>query len=365
MKKLFEEDDDELQGIDKAGILVKVVPFVLIIIILAITLVVGKLKKEDSPEDLQQSIMDYADENRNGAGPDIAVNAGASNAHTPSPQEPEKENEEEGQPAGEAKTSPREETAQAAKQEENAASASPTPYKEAMKPGKTDFGKVEFHQEEQLKDMMAYWADNNMKAINDLVYLNHYIAMSWSLRGTSNFYYYGDVNANGQPHGKGVAVYADNQYYYGDWADGVRSGNGTWIHFHIHFTPNENDLYTCHQYSGSWAGDLPEGEGSEHYDFDMSLVKGNDGYTANLIGSYAAGLVNGDFYLTNIYADGTSKEWEAKADHGSWIYRNDNKDKKGNRTVHVEIGNDDNYIWMNPKDNVNIGVPCLLSKNKN
>lgn len=90
MKKLFEEDDDELQGIDKAGILVKVIPFVLIIIILAITLVVGKLKKEDSPEDLQQSIMDYADENRNGAGPDITVNAGASNDHTPAPQEPER-----------------------------------------------------------------------------------------------------------------------------------------------------------------------------------------------------------------------------------------------------------------------------------
>ncbi len=364
MKRLFEEDDDDMQGFDKAGILVKVIPFVLIIIVLAITLVVGKLKKENTPEDLQQSIMDYADENRGENRPDIE--AGSSNVSTSSPQDTEKDDSKKDPSTGENETKTEEGATESAEQQENTPpSTSPSPYKEAMKPGKTDYSKVEFHQDKQLQDMMAYWADNNMKAINDLVYLNHYLAMSWSLRGTSNFYYYGDVNANGQPHGKGVAVYADNQYYYGDWADGVRSGNGTWMHFHVHISPNENDLYTCHQYSGSWAGDLPEGEGSEHYDFDMSLVKGNDGYTSNLIGSYAAGLINGDFYLTNIYADGSSKEWDAQADHGSWVYQNENKDKKGNRTVHVEIGNDDNYIWMNPKNNVNIGVPCLLSKNKN
>lgn len=347
MKKLFDEDDNEFPGMEKAKILVTVIPFVLIILILAVTLIVNGVKKgENKNDDLQQSIMDYADENKEAQAAASALPANSSSAVS------EKDENQENVSSQENESNQKEESIQAA-----------TPYKEVMEAGRTDYSKVEFHKEEQLRDMMAYWADNNQKAINDLVYLDHYIAMSWSLKGTDDFYYYGDTDANGNPSGKGIAVYADNQYYYGDWAGGVRSGTGTWIHYHIHFTTNSDDLYTYHHYTGSWANDLPDGEGSEHYDYDMSLLKGNDGYLTNLIGSYSEGLVNGDFYLINIYADQSTKEWNARADHGSWIYQNENKDKKGNRTVYVEIGNPDNYVWMHPGNNVNIGVPCLISKN--
>ena len=242
---------------------------------------------------------------------------------------------------------------------------SPTPYKEIMEAGKTDYSKVKFNKDVQLQEMMAYWEDNNQQALDDLAKLDRYIAMSWQLKGTTDFYYCGDVNGNGQPEGKGIAVYADNQYYYGDWKNGVRSGAGTWIHYHIHHTENTKDIYTYHQYAGGWENDLPEGEGSEHYEYNLALLEERVGYDANLIGSYSQGLVHGDFYITNIYADESAKEWNASAEHGSWIYLNENKDKKGNRTVHVEISDPDNYIWMHPKDNVNIGVLCLISKNKN
>ena len=58
-------------------------------------------------------------------------------------------------------------------------------------------------------------------------------------------------------------------------------------------------------------------------------------------------------------------EWEAKAQQGSWTYPVDTKDKKGNRPVFRDYNDPNNYFWMLPKDNVNIGVPCLISKNKN
>ena len=112
--------------------------------------------------------------------------------------------------------------------------------------------------------------------------------------------------------------------------------------------------------SGGWANDLPQGEGSEHYDYDMNLVTGNEGYVTNRIGSYDEGLINGEFYLITIYADESTKEWNAKADHGVWIYQNENKDKKGNRTVYVEIQDPNNYVWLHPKKNTGIGVPCLI-----
>ncbi|MCM1135663.1 MAG: hypothetical protein NC400_08825 [Clostridium sp.] len=366
MKKLFDDDEEEHFGMEKSRILVTVIPFVLIIVILAVTLIVNHVKKAgDETEDLQQSIMDYADENKgaeDGAGDaDTVMSANVSFAETEEHREgeesePEEEPKEDGEPEEEKKPA-----ATAKKESPTAAPmASPTPYRgETMKAGKTGYSKVEFHEEEQLRDMMAYWADNNQKAINDLVYLDHYVAMSYSLRGTNNFYYYGDKDGNGRPNGKGIAVYADNRYYYGDWKNGVRSGQGTFWHFHIHFEKNTDDLYTAHQYTGGWANDLPDGEGSEHYDYDGMLLKERVGYNANLIGSYSAGLINGDFYMTNIYSDESSKEWNGKAERGSWVYLSKNRDKKGNGPVLVEVNNPDNYIWMHPNNNKNIGVPCL------
>lgn len=340
MKKWFDEDSD-VQNVDKAKIIVTIIPFVLIILVLAVTLIVNAVKNgKKEPEDLQQNIMEYADENKETDDMEPA-NSSAITTKTAEPQ-----------------PSPN-------KTPEPTAAPTATPYQAVMKPSKTDYSKIEFNAEEQLKEMMTYWADNNQKALDDLANLDRFIAMSWKLRGTKECYYYGDKDGSGQPNGTGIAVYADNQYYYGDWKNGVRSGTGTWIHYHIHLEENKTDLYTYHQYTGSWAGDLPDGEGSEHYDYDISLFEKNARYNNNLIGSYSKGLINGDFYLTNIDDEEDLNEWNAKADHGSWVYLNASRDKNGRGPVQVDTKNPDNYIWLHPKDNVNIGVPCLISKNKN
>lgn len=345
MKKDYDFDDETS---DKAKILVKIIPFALILIILAVSLIVSGVKNKklrDDNKDLQESIKDYADHNLQTQS-DVQTDSEAVSSNS-------------------AVTATPEASASPAAAEEPDTQATPTPYKEIMNSDKVNYDKISFNKEEQLKEMMTYWADNNQKALDDLTGLDRFKAMSWKLRGTRDFYYYGGTNASGQSDGEGIAVYADNQYYYGDWSNGVRSGNGTWIHYHMNHTENKKDLYTYHQYTGSWKNDLPDGEGSEHYDYKMELLKENTGYNTNLIGSYAAGLVHGEFYITNIYSDKNTKEWYAEAQNGSWVYQNDNKDSKGRRTVQVEDRDEDNFIWMYPKDNVNIGVPCLISKNKN
>lgn len=349
MKKLFEEDENQDSGLEKAQILVKVIPFVLIIVILGITLVVNGVRKkdDDGTAKLQDNIKEYADENH-------SVETSSQSLLAKATPESEEESGERKEPEQTAAPSP-----------SPAPVPTPTPYKEVMEAGKTDYSKVAFDKEEQLKEMMSYWADNNQKALDDLANLDRFIAMSWKLKGTEDFYYYGGRNGDGLPEGKGIAVYADNQYYYGDWKGGVRSGTGTWIHYHIHFEDNKTDLYTYHQYTGGWAEDLPAGEGSEHYDYNVSLFKERVGYDTNRIGSYAKGLVDGEFYITSLFSDESIKEWNAKGEKGSWIYLTELKDQKGNRPVYVEIQNPENYTWMHPAQNVNIGVPCLISKHKN
>ena len=354
MKKLFDEDDPELENMDKAKILVSIIPVMLIIIILAITLIVnrGKAEKTESG-DLQQSIMDYADET-------IPKESNL----TKDNQRDDKQNDIE--QVSDEENMDKEDVYNEKEDNTQSGMATPTPYKPIMSTAQVDYSQVTFNRDEQLKEMMGYWADNNQKALDDLANLDRFKAMSWKLKGTQEFYYYGETSGSDNlPHGIGIAVYADNQYYYGAWENGVRSGQGTWIHYHMHTTQNQTDLYTYHQYTGSWKNDLPDGEGSEHYDFDTTLFKKNSRYIGNLIGTYSEGLVNGEFYITTIDINEDMEEWEATGDHGTWVYQNANVDPKGNRTVQVDIHDPDNYMWMNPKVNNGIGVPCVISKKKN
>ena len=77
-----------------------------------------------------------------------------------------------------------------------------------------------------LSEMKGYWEAGNMEAVEDLAHLSRYLEASKLLAGTTRFYYMGGTDDTGQPQGKGLAIYADNQYYYGDWEAGSRSGSG-------------------------------------------------------------------------------------------------------------------------------------------
>lgn len=330
MKKDFNKEEI-------ARLLTFIVPVGLILMILIISLIVGAVKNRNSKTDtdaLQENIMGYADANLGDIGENDSEELSSSESSS-----------------AEA-TASAVPTASAAAQ----ATASPT----ITEQEKVDYSKVTFDKDAQLQEMMSYWADNNQKALDDLANLDRFKAMSWKLSGTTDCYYYGDMT-DGKANGTGIAVYADNQYYYGEWKNGVRSGDGTWMHYHIHTGTTTKDLYTFHSYTGRWANDLPSGEGSEHYDFVMSNLKPNVGYNRNLIGTYKNGLYHGDFYITNIYSDENVKEWNATAVDGSWQYIDAQKDTAGRRKVQVETIDDENFIWMLPKDNKNLGVLCLIA----
>lgn len=331
--KSKENDNDKLTKEEKIQILVKIIPIVLIIVILLITLAVKSVSnRKDSGESSDQALT------------------------TQMPQEDALTDVLEGSPVPTIM-----EIKPTALPND---SSSPTPYKEVMESESADYSKVTFHTEEQLKEMMTYWEDGNQKALDDLANLDRFKAMSYQLKGTKKFFYYGDKNVNGNPDGKGIAVYADNQYYYGEWKNGVREGKGTWIHYHIHLTKQTNDLILYHQYVGDFVQDLPDGKGQEHYDYHTELFQKGVAYNTNYLGTYQKGLLNGDFYITSLYADGDIKDWNATAKEGKLIYQHKNKDSKGRGPVMVDTSNPDNYIWMSEKENQNLGVVCYISEKK-
>lgn len=66
--------------------------------------------------------------------------------------------------------------------------------------------------------------------------------------------YLGPMDENGRRSGKGVGLYEGGYVYVGEYADGVRSGQGIWYY------PGNRAYYI-----GAWAEDMPNGYGECHY----------------------------------------------------------------------------------------------------
>jgi len=215
--------------------------------------------------------------------------------------------------------------------------------------------------EEMLVEMASYWEEGHMEAVEDLAGLAWYRKMSDSIVDQNTFYYYGERNASGQPHGIGLAVYADHEYYYGSWADGKRQGQGEWFKKYVYY---DNDTvsdraYQVHMYMGEWANDLPNGFGQEHVDLNMSQAAESGYYIQNVIGTFKDGLYSGEMYLTTLDNNGTQEEWNGLADMGIWS-------PYGSGTNKIEVPvcrnskDEDHYLWLAVRDNKDRGITQLL-----
>ena len=268
---------------------------VLLICILALLFLSPDKKRssaEDSQEALQQDMLDYANEQKQNdmtAAPpqDVivvenpALPATAEDAlseETPEVTETEDEEEEEIIPE------------------------SDTIDKTAIIVDIEDENDVSYTKEFIMNEMMPYFADNNLDAIWDLAHLKRYVKLSAGLKNTGTYYYQGGVDSDGNPDGIGLAIYENNTYYYGSWSHGLRSGDGRWIRFYIDeigAKPTKK-TYQSHSYSGMWSNDLPNGEGAEHYDVDISQLTSKDRIIQNVVGNFTNGLYYGEMYANTV-----------------------------------------------------------------
>ena len=224
------------------------------------------------------------------------------------------------------------------------------------------YKEVEYNKEEQLKEMHDYWAENNMAAVGDLAHLERYEAMSFDLGDTEDFLYYGEINDSGNPEGKGLAVYANNCYYFGDWVDGARQGEGAWFNFYPLYS---HYVVTEHSYSGEWENDLPAGKGHEHYDYNSEYMNPEDVYLQNIMGNFKDGKYSGDMYVLIINAEGGVSEWKGTCREGKWArVLNGSKDKNGNIPVLSGNENEDTHVYMSEEALLDNGVSGIIRGGK-
>lgn len=234
--------------------------------------------------------------------------------------------------------------------------------------------------EEMLSEMADYWSRENVAAVEDLGRLSHYRRMSASLQGPAYFYYYGDRNGENRPDGTGIAVYGGDQYYYGGWADGKRSGQGMWLKLYfpdekavsaesVAFTAEPSTAESAtdsadsaadsalrvHSYRGGWADNLPNGEGHEQYVIDMDLAKEGKRYFQNVIGGFQDGLYEGSMYIITVEAGGNTREWDASASKG--VFETfPGRDQEGRVPMGRDRKDADSHMWIWPLDNREQGI---------
>lgn len=225
---------------------------------------------------------------------------------------------------------------------------------DSTKPNSETESDASYSKEFILNEALPYFADNNQAAIWDLAHLKRYVKLSAELAGTNQYYYIGDVDSDGKPNGKGLAIYEDNSYYYGDWSDGVRCGDGRWFRFYINEVSKRNarGIYTSHSYAGEWADDLPNGGGAEHFDVDITKIEGNKRIIQNVVGNFNDGLYDGEMFANTVDYKGAVDEWYGVCDNGVFELWKDMS----------SIG--ECSVWRN-KDDHDLCLDIHKSENKN
>lgn len=206
----------------------------------------------------------------------------------------------------------------------------------------------------KLETLNKCFASGDLEGAKAFMRQEDYRQMSNSLSGNSLTYM--------DRSGSCTAVYPDNYYYYGDWADGQRSGRGLWIRA-VFEDDSDLESYT---YEGMWANDLPNGEGHIVRNRDPDKIQLEPGRTTSvtteITGTFANGLYHGIIYEVWNMNSGSVMTWSPiPAVNGVYQpmeevpdfirekpYYQENIDA-GRYLVAIEQGNHVSDLWNNGK----------------
>lgn len=292
-----------LQSAAATKFLLAIIAVLLICILILLGAVFLRGKKDDTAkQDLQQSIMDYAKKQ----------------------QELEEQTIQDEDVSAKLTEDASSESEDLAQMSVSGSSLEEEPVSEAEEMKATvvdieDENDEAYTKEFILKEAYPHFEANNQDAIWDLAHLKRYVKLSRGLLGSGEYYYQGDVDTDGNPHGTGLAIYEKNSYYFGEWSHGKKSGKGTWFRFYIGQKNKQNAMgvYVSHSYSGEWENDLPNGEGAEHYEVDISKISDSKKQIIqNVVGNFKDGLYDGELFANTVDHIGTVQEWDGIAKNG-------------------------------------------------
>ena len=170
----------------------------------------------------------------------------------------------------------------------------------------------EAHNDKLSRLIVLFQTDKpNMDDIKEMIRSEEYVDMVDEVIG-SNSFYYGDRDESGRRSGKGIAVYADGYYYYGDYSEDMRNGEG----IYIRGVYSDSSSIGSYIFEGTFSNDKPNGKGTATSSFYKDKI-GESGLAKQVItGEYLDGLENGTMNLTGTTKGGATVKYTYKVESG-------------------------------------------------
>lgn len=163
-----------------------------------------------------------------------------------------------------------------------------------------------------LSELLTCFEAGNMDDVKELLRTDPYMDMADEIINEEASFYYGDKNDSGEREGKGVAVYCNGYYYYGDFSGNVRSGKGIWIRA----VYSESSSIGSFIFDGEWSSDLPNGSGSATSNFYTDKISSSELAKQVITGTYVNGLENGKMTLSGTTKGGGSVKYNYTSENG-------------------------------------------------
>lgn len=169
------------------------------------------------------------------------------------------------------------------------------------------------HNDKLSKLIALFQVDKpNLDDIKEMIRSEEFVDMVDEVIGKNNSFYYGDRDENGKRSGKGIAVYENGYYYYGDYADDMRNGNG----IYIRAVYSDSSSIGSYVFEGTFSNDKPNGKGTATSNFYKDKI-GESGLAKQVItGEYVDGLENGSMTLIGNTRSGGTVKYTYSVDNG-------------------------------------------------
>ncbi len=162
-----------------------------------------------------------------------------------------------------------------------------------------------------LQKMYECFEAGDLDDVKELMRSEEYTDLADEVVGDNSFFY-GTRTPEGKREGKGIALYKDGYYYYGDFAGDMRSGKGTLMRA----VYAESSAIGSFVYEGQWSNDKPNGEGTCTSNYYKDRI-GASGLSKQVIsGTYADGLENGKMTLDGVSKAGGAVKYSYTSENG-------------------------------------------------
>lgn len=175
--------------------------------------------------------------------------------------------------------------------------------KEKLQESRSVLQQMQLAQEVQLRleELYTLFEKDDVEGAKALMRQDLYKELSSSI--SEGFCFFGEDS------GIGLAVYPNNFYYYGQWENGKRNGQGTWV-CAVYEDGSDMESYV---YEGAWRNNLPNGKGCivrNRYPDKIQLEPGHTtSVCTEITGTFSDGLYHGTIYEVWNMNDGGIHQW--------------------------------------------------------